>query len=220
MYQGLSGPQFLQIITSVLEEVNKNQGEDFYKARLHGVILSALYYKQEQTCQYMKEKGILLTFIKTTIERTHYFELEYDRRLLILGLISFFKYVCKDGITPDNQKIAIEIMGAISHNLFMKQIEASKYAKSVNKLRFAEEKRDYSVYSNLRMSYAQKVDVHLSPEDLEQEELSPDDDIYAFLVNKNTKSQLPLINLETPVQAIDEFKEFQNVFHKIKVRSC
>ena len=215
MHPGLSQEQFITILRAALTKINEDVGENFLKARLLGIILSALHYRPKQTCEFLKGEGLLDGMIKTIIERTYFFDESYDRKLLILGMLSLLKLICNEGINQTNKQLVADILTSIVHNLMIERMKRNKYhLKKAS--RYPTHKQDIEIYKNLRMIYAQKAEVPLDQIDEEDDE-DMDNDIFAYLLKNSNQSRLPLVNLETPIQVIDEFKEFNDIFGVIRV---
>lgn len=198
-------------------------------SKVFGVICSALIFLPNQTIGFINSVGNFSSLMKTMVSCRNVFLTQYDRRLLSLALLSIFRLkVQQEEIDEDAlkwfettililhvQRLEEEIKGLKAASLHTKD----KRKKLFKETKSDEEKRDFTLYN---MIIGRGIDLDKL---LEDDEPSPNnndaDDILQDLINyvdsAKLSAQRSVHKLQSPLNKVDEFVEFQKIFSDFKL---
>lgn len=206
-------------MASIIDRIELGSDAYLY-SRLYGVFCSAFVYAPAQGISYLVNKGVFEQFIRSLIAKQNAFITNYDRRLLILALISVFKEKLKQ---EQLDEIALNCLEAAILCLHVQRMEEdmrlTSTGPSIGKSKGDKkkaplndiEKQDIAVYNFVKGKTYNLAEILMDDEDNK-----PDDEILDFLVSKNREAQRSIQELESPIKSTDEFNEFRIVYSEVK----
>lgn len=209
----------------------------YFKARVFGTFFSAIYYKPMYAITYLVKTNLLEEFILSTSYRSVYFMLEYDRRLLVLGLTSLIREKLNEKQLDQVTQKCIEICIYMLHVQRIEQskvaglFQASKSQGDPMRPRPEDEKLDLSLYEAIKEKFGKDAQDHVVPEedddndeDFEEEDGEDEDgeemEIYRAMATNKGKALISLKNYESPILKDDEFGYFIDTIKSLKVPSA
>lgn len=203
---------------------NSEAYEHYYKARLMEVFLSAIYLEPVLAITYMIKKGILESLITLIISKSGYFICDYDRKLLVIGLITLFAAKLRENQVDD---LAIKCFECAVLNLHIQRIEQNKaagYYKSkvvkmpgeIDELRLhADILEKFKEMADLKEEdYEEDDDLHSDNEDEQDKE---EMEVLQALMSRKGKAKIALKNFDSKVLTVDEYQTAIDVVKEIRV---
>lgn len=204
----------------------ENTGDTYFQARMLSIFLSGLYYAPAVTVQFLVKNNLFDTMIDRFVRLSAYFGHDYDRKILVLGLMSIFRLKISE---QQLDEVAIRCLDFSVLNLHVQRVEQGKaigYYKG-KVLKSEEDATDFQLYETIHR------ELHLLAElpdnDMDDEyEMDDDSDygenkeqmeIYKALMTKKGKAGLSLKNFKSPVRTENEFQYFQTLIRELKVVS-
>ena len=190
------------------------------------MFLSAFIYIPIPAITFLVQRNGFDDMIMSIVQRLNCFITSYDRKLLILGLISIFKEKIKQ---EQLDKIAITCLDYSIQALHVQRMdEEIKFTNKQKMLKTKEnripqketlsqmEKEDICAY-NLIKGKAYQLDQIL--EDSGNED-NGDDEILTYMVSDTREAERSVESILTPLKAVDEFKYFKDMIDQMKVLYC
>jgi len=219
------------------EDPTKNS---YFKARVFGIFFSAVYYQPRYAITYLVKTNLLAEFVRSVAVRSLYFMIEYDRRLLVLGLTSLVRQKLNE---KQLDEIALKCIEICIYMLHVQRIEQGKVAglysttKSQNESlrpRPEDERIDMALYETIKDKFAKDAQSRESElgnfgeddddndEDFddEEEEDGEEMEIYRAMATNKGKALISLKNYESPILKDDEFTYFVETIKSLKVAAA
>lgn len=219
-----------RIMDPVVKLLKNNDVPDdhFLYSRILGVICNGLIYMGELTVFYLYEKGIFDDVMTLILNKSNTFITPYDRKNLILSMISTYKTL--SAINPEKFKSGIPLLRYLDKAVCYLHVQRMEfelqYAKS-NKSRVKpamqfglseKERQDQAAY-NFIVGKTYGLQQVLEEENDEPNEKEMASEVLEFLMGSTYGASKLLERAISPTKEVDEFKEFQNFFFQLKVNS-
>lgn len=207
----------------------------YFKARVYGIFFSAIYYEPMYAITYLVKTNLLAEFVRSVTSRSVYFMIEYDRRLLVLGLTSLIRQKLNEKQLDDITQKCIEICIYMLH---IQRIEQSRVAGLYSSSKGnseslrpkpEDEKLDLSLYDSIKdklskdaqeNALAEEDDDHDEDFDEEDDDDGEEMEIYRAMATNRGKALISLKNYESPILKDDEFVYFIDTIKSLKVRAA
>jgi hypothetical protein len=201
-----------------------NSGDTYFQARMLSIFLSGLYYAPAVTVKFLVKNNLFETMIDRFVKLGAYFSHDYDRKILVLGLMSIFRLKISE---QQLDEVAIKCLDFSVLNLHIQRVEQGKaigYYKG-KVLKSEEDATDYDLYETIHRELHLLAEL---PDNDMDDDFEMDDDsdygenkeqmeIYKALMTKKGKAALSLKNFKSPVRAENEFQYFQQLIRELKV---
>lgn len=79
------------IFSVILVKINADEGDKALKSRYYNVIMAGFIFNPKATLGYLSQQNLFQKMIELIVVKSAYFQTSYDRKVLILGLISLLK---------------------------------------------------------------------------------------------------------------------------------
>ncbi len=213
---------FLEYMLELIENLQLSPDSYLY-SRLFGVFLSTFVYAPIAGIQFLVRQGRFEEIVKKISYRINSFVTVYDKKLLILGMISIFREKVRQ---QQLDTIAIDCLDLAIKGLHIQRIEEEiKFVgnnKSHRKTRddgfktqlSQIEKEDQSAYNLIKGRNYELT--HILEEQIPGEE---NEDILTFMLSDTREAEKTICDISSPVNQIDEFAVFKQLIIELKVRT-
>lgn len=210
----------LETVASIIDKVDL-ASDSYLWSRLYGVFCSSFLFNPTQGISFLVKKGIFDKFIRSLVSKQNSFITNYDRRLLILSLMSVFKEKLKQEQLDEIALICFETAILCLHVQRMEEdLKLTSNGPSIGKGKGDKkkaavnetEKQDIAVYNFIKGRTYNLAEILMDDEDTK----SPDDEIMEFLVGTGREAQKSIQDIESPIKGQDEFVQFRSMYLEIK----
>jgi hypothetical protein len=205
--------------------VGQTEGlESYYKARLMGIFLSAIYLEPVITITFMVKQNCLDSLFNLIIAKSAYFICDYDRKVLVLGLASLFAAKLKENQVDD---LAVKCFECGCLALHVQRIEQNKLAGFYKSrvMKMPDEAEEIKLRDDILEKF--RVMAEINDDDFEDDDdigSDAEDDqereemeVLRALMSKKGKAQISLKNFDTKLLKVDEYQTFIDLIKEIKV---
>lgn len=218
--------QLLSKVQRLSESFDNLSKDSFIWGRLYGVFLSGFIYSWEATQEYCKSEAPLATVVGYISGKALTFETNYDRKVLINGLLAVFKHKM---LAKEDDSTALMCLDTSIQQLHVQRMEEDKKqtnvvknkkgAKNSSKAQISEsERQDISAY-NMIKGKQYNVDKLISDTDEEGLDFNEDnqqDEILYTMMGAGSQLSRLLRTLKSPLRKEDEFVSLQTIFEDLK----
>jgi hypothetical protein len=197
---------------------------NYYKARLMGVFLSAMYLEPILTIRYLIQQQKLEVLVNLIINKSAYFICDYDRKLLVLGLSSLFSVKFSEKQLDD---LALKCLECSILTLHIQRIEQNKIAGFYKSrvIKTSDETDELKLYSAIQDKFRQMA--QMTEEDYEDDDefgTDPEEEgdkeemeVLKALMSNKGKASIALKSFNTEVLKANEFEYFVGILRHMKV---
>jgi hypothetical protein len=189
-----------------------------------GVYLSALYLEPVVTITFLVRTNFLDTLINLIVSKSAYFICEYDRKLLVLGLMSLFSAKFKEKQLDELAQKCLECSILTLHIQRIEQNKQAGFYKS-RVIKTSDETEELKLYSAIQERF--KTMAELQEEDFDDDEefgTDPEDEgdkeemeVLKALMSNKGKANISLKSFTSDLLKINEFEYFIAIFREVKV---
>jgi len=214
------------MLNSVTAIVNEDKGENFFLARVYGVYLVGFIYRPEVVMEYLDGHGIIWPVLNTLTERSAYFSTNYDRKVLILGLISLSNLKTSNG---ELDEANVKFVEFASINILM-QLQAQFYSKLNSKnILYESERRSTEFIKGIQQKLKSLAKLDNTGQDLSSQSfitgmtnenndlIDLDSETIRLLSQENLKETISFANCCNLIEPADEFEQFNACIEALKV---
>jgi hypothetical protein len=199
------------------------QLQNYYKARLFGLFLSALYFNRVVAITYLVKTNTLEPLITSCVNKSAYFITDYDRKLLVLGLMSVFDEKFKGKQFDELAKQCLEFSILILHVQRIEQNKATGFYKS-KVIKSDDETQEVNLCEMITQKFkllAGIADDDEASDDEFDDEIDDDNDVEEMevlrsLMSSKGKAKISLKNFTSPIKNENEFDYFINILKQVK----
>lgn len=216
---------FLEYMLELVENLHLTPDSYLY-SRLYGVFLSAFVFAPAAGIQFLVRQGRFEEVLKNLSYKINSFVTVYDKKLLVLGMISIFREKVRqqqlDGLAIDALDLAIKALHVQRIEEELKFVggavsEKSKKQQHGFKTQLSQtEREDQNAYNLIK---GRNYDLSLILEDPSPGDApgADSEDILAFMLSDTREADRSIADIASPVNQIDEFSVFKQLMIELKV---